>query len=232
MGAFLWRLNDMSDVQHINWKIIRESDLVKQALTHPSRAQTAGENPYNNQRLEFLGDSVLGLVIADMLYHMYPNEQEGDLARRLSALVCGERLVEVAHSIGLGETLILSESEEENNGRENPSNLEDACEALIGALYLDGGFDAAKQFIHQHWHDLAKSVNEPPKDPKTELQEWAQQRKLPLPEYEEINREGPAHAPEFTIKVSVANHGDAQATANSKKQAEREAAQALLAKIS
>lgn len=213
------------------WRDYRESDLVRQALTHPSCARINEQGPYNNQRLEFLGDSVLGMVIAEMLYHMYPAEQEGELARRFAGLVCGERLVEVARKIGLDQALILSDSEEENDGRNNPSNLEDACEALIGAIYLDAGFEAARQFIQQHWHGLAQSVIAPPKDPKTELQEWAQARGLALPKYELVDQQGPSHAPAFTISVAVNGKGSAEATASSKKLAEREAAAGLLAKL-
>lgn len=219
------------DLSNVTWEAFRESSLVHQALTHPSCAQKDGEVPFNNQRLEFLGDSVLGMVVAELLYHMYPNEQEGELARRFAGLVCGAQLVHVAREIGLDNALILSESEEENDGRNNASNLEDACEALIGAIYLDSGFEAAKQFILQHWHGLAQSVSEPPKDAKTALQEWAQARGLPLPNYRLIKEDGPSHAPEFTIEVSVKGRGNAQATASSKKAAEREAASLLLNKI-
>ncbi len=216
------------DKQAIDWKAFEGSSLVCQALTHPSCAQKRDDAPHNNQRLEFLGDSVLGMVIAEMLYEMYPAEQEGELARRFAGLVCGEQLVEIAYSIGLDKALILSESEEENDGRNNASNLEDACEALIGALYLEKGFELAKQFIAQHWYELAKSVSEPPKDPKTALQEWAQGRGLPLPMYQMLKEDGLSHAPEFTIEVSVKGGGAAQAVAGSKKAAEREAAKLLL----
>lgn len=213
------------------WHDFRASELVKQALTHPSCALKQGDVAYNNQRLEFLGDAVLGLVVAEMLYRLYPDEQEGELARRLSGLVCGERLVEIARSIGLGEALILSQSEEENDGRNNPSNLEDACEALIGAIYLDSGFDAARQFIEQHWSELAQSVAQAPKDPKTRLQEWAQGQGKPLPVYRLIDETGPSHAPSFTIEVSLPGFRAVSATASSKKMAERLAAEQLLEQI-
>ncbi|MAR56254.1 MAG: ribonuclease III [Rickettsiales bacterium] len=202
-----------------------------QALTHPSCAQKKDGLPFNNQRLEFLGDSVLGLLIAELLYTMYPDAPEGELARRFAALVCGETLVAVALSIGLDQALILSDSEEDNDGRHNPSNLEDACEAMIGALFLDGGYDMARQFVHRHWHELALKLNEPPKDPKTTLQEWAQKQGLPLPEYQVIETHGPSHAPVFTIEVTVEKRGSAQAQAKSKKAAERDAAAALLAQV-
>lgn len=217
--------------ENAEWHDFRESELMKLALTHPSCAKVKDGAPYNNQRLEFLGDAVLGMVVAEMLYQMYPQEQEGELARRLAALVCGSVLVTVAQQIGLGEALILSESEAQHDGRTNPSNLEDACEALIGALYLDGGMDAARQFIYQHWNELARSVTHAPKDPKTALQEWAQARGLPLPLYTVIHEEGPAHAPQFTVRVSVKANGEAEAIASAKRHAERDAAEKLLAML-
>lgn len=219
------------ELEGVRWERLRESPLVRQALTHPSRAEKQDGVPFNNQRLEFLGDAVLGLAVAELLYTMYPHEQEGDLARRFAALVCGECLVDVARTIGLGEALMLSDSEEENDGRRNPSSLEDACEALIGAIYLDAGFEAARGFVMQHWRHLAESLSEPPKDAKTALQEWAQGRGLPLPQYTLLREEGPSHAPLFTIEVSVQDQGRAEASAPSKKAAEREAAAALLARL-
>lgn len=221
-----------TDLPKVDWQQFRGSQLVRRALTHPSCAQKQDGVPMNNQRLEFLGDSVLGMVVAEILYEMYPAEQEGELARRFSGLVCGERLVQVAQAIGLDEALMLSDSEMDNGGRQNPSNLEDACEALIGAIYLEAGFDVARQFVRQYWYALAQSVSEPPKDPKTALQEWAQGRGLPLPTYTLLKEDGLSHAPEFTIEVSVKGKGSAAATAGSKKAAEREAAALLLHDLS
>lgn len=183
---------------------------------------------YNNQRLEFLGDRVLGLVIAEMLYHAYPEAREGDLAKRLAALVCGETLANVAKRIGLSECIILSDSELGTGGRGNVSNLEDVCEALIGAIYLDKGLEEARHFITQHWTPLLAGVHITPKDPKTALQEWAQAQGLGLPDYCEIGRSGPAHAPEFTIEVTVAGYSSAVGKATSKRAAEQLAAKALL----
>ncbi len=182
----------------------------------------------NNQRLEFLGDRVLGLVIAEMLYDAFPDAREGDLAKRLAALVCGEALAGVAQRIGLGEEMILSDSELGTGGRGNISNLEDACEALIGALYLDAGLEVAREFIVTHWTPLMASVHVPPKDAKTALQEWAQAQGLPLPEYCEVERSGPAHAPAFTIRVQVEGYPPGVATAASKRAAEQMAAKAVL----
>ena len=198
-------------------------ELYDLAMTHRG---VHGE--HNNQRLEFLGDRVLGLVVAEMLYDRFPEAREGDLAKRLAALVCKEALAGVAQRIGLGETIILSESELGTGGRGNISNLEDACEALIGALYLDSGLEAARQFILEHWTPLLAGVHTPPKDAKTALQEWAQAQGLPLPEYREVERQGPAHAPAFTIEVQVEGYASGIATAASKRAAEQMAARAVL----
>jgi ribonuclease-3 len=203
--------------------IFSNANLLAVALTHPS-----SNKKENNQRLEFLGDSVLGLVVAELLYTLFPNEQEGELARRHAALVRGETLTVIATDIGLGDALMMSNGEVTTGGRSNASNLEDAMEALIGALYLDGGLDAAKAFIIPRWTILAQQTLMPPKDAKTTLQEWAQARGLPIPVYTLTNQVGAAHAPEFTIEVQVEGYAPASATANAKRVAEQEAARLLL----
>lgn len=210
--------------------VFRQKELLGLALMHPSTAKQKDGVPYNNQRLEFLGDAVLGLLIAELLYSLYPNEPEGDLSRRQVALVNGGVLAEVAQQLSLGEYLNVSQSEADAGGRGLASNLEDACEALIGALYLDGGLEAVKPFITRFWEPLAKQNRTPPKDPKTALQEWAQARNLPLPAYVLVAETGPSHAPQFTIEVRLSAK-NAQATAGSKKQAERLAAESLLAML-
>lgn len=182
----------------------------------------------NNQRLEFLGDRVLGLVMARMLYTSFPDEREGELAMRLSALVCGTTIACVARQLGMGAWLILDDHEVRKGGRDNESNLIDACEALIGAIYLDQGIGAAEAFIHTHWHNLMHSLVRPPKDAKTALQEWVQARGLPLPLYHELSREGTAHDPLFTIEVQVEGVSPIRAIASNKKQAEHKAAQLML----
>ncbi|MFO1242023.1 MAG: ribonuclease III [Rickettsiales bacterium] len=202
-----------------------DAALLKSALTHRSLDKKA-----NNQRLEFLGDRVLGLVVCDMLYHAFPSEQEGELARRHAALVCKELVAEVASALQLGHYIILSSSEESSGGRNNISNLEDACEALIGAIYLDGGFAAAQDFIERMWRPRLESIAEPPKDPKTSLQEWAQARALGLPLYEIVTQTGPAHAPEFVIRVKL-DGKSSEATAASKRAAEQLAAKKLLDQV-
>lgn len=197
-------------------------DLLLLALTHRSLDGTP-----SNQRLEFLGDRVLGLAVAHMLFETFPGEQEGELARRHAGLVSKDALAEVAGSLNLGAALRMSESEAVAGGRKNPSHLEDACEALIGALYLDGGMEAAERFIETHWKPMLLSVKTPPKDPKTGLQEWAQARGMALPEYVEIARTGPDHAPEFEIEVRVGER-TARGMASAKRAAEQAAAARLL----
>lgn len=199
--------------------------LLAQALTHRS----LGEG--HNQRLEFLGDSVLGLLIAEMLYALYPNEAEGDLSKRLVSLVNGEKLAAIASTLGLGALLAMSASEEEQGGRQSRSNLEDACEAMLGAAYLDGGLEAARGIIARYWKPFAVDMKAPPQDPKTALQEWAQARSLPLPVYTVISADGPSHAPLFVIEVTVDGLTPARAEAGNKKLAERLAAQAMLASL-
>ncbi len=196
---------------------------LKQALKHPSMGGKT-----NNQRLEFLGDGVLGAVVARLLFELFPAEAEGALARRQAALVRSETLAAIAREIGLDEALVMTESEAAAGGRQNPTNLEDACEALLGALFMDGGYAAAEAFIMPRWLPLAKSVQAPPKDAKTTLQEWAQARGLPLPIYRVVSAEGPAHAPIFTVEVCVEGQEAASASAPSKKVAEQMAAEGLL----
>jgi len=204
----------------------RDAGLLTLALNHPSLGKTA-----SNQRLEFLGDAVLGLVVAEILYQLYPGEQEGELARRLAALVRGETLTEIANELKLGEAINMSASEAASGGRAAPSNLEDALEALIGALYLDGGLDAAKTFIATHWQERARNNSAAPKDAKTSLQEWAQARGLAVPVYNVVEQTGPAHAPSFTIEASVAGHTPQRASAASKRAAEQLAAAKLLTEL-
>ncbi len=201
--------------------------LLRQALTHSSGST---DRMRSNERLEFLGDRVLGLVVADMLYERFPDEEEGALARRHAALVQRESLARVSRGIGLPDHLILSMGEAETGGRENDSLLADACEAVIAALYLDGGLDAARDFVHAHWSALMEENPTPPKDAKTALQEWAQGRGKPLPSYREVSREGPDHAPTFTIEVSVEGLDPAIGTGSSKRLAAQAAAEAMLAR--
>lgn len=204
----------------------RDIKLLFRALTHPS---LAGQE--NNQRLEFLGDAVIGMVVARIIYDLFPHEQEGELARRQAGLVRGETLAKVAQEIGLGDALKIAVSETKSGGRGNLSNLEDALEALIGAIYLDGGIEAVEAFIVPRWIELASSVDSAPKDAKTALQEWAQGRGLPLPNYKIIETIGSAHAPIFTIEVKVQGFDSACAKAPSKRTAQQMAAEILLERL-
>ena len=203
-----------------------DADLLETALTHPS---VSGQHNY--QRLEFLGDRILGATIANRLYHRYPDMNEGDMALRFNDLVRRETLAQVAVKIGVGPFINLSPGEDDSGGRDKPAILADVCEALIGALYLDGGLESAQQFIHSNWDELVSNARTTQKDGKTTLQEWAQGRGLETPVYEEIKRTGPSHAPIFTIEVSLENGMTATGVGSSKREAEQEAADILCTQI-
>lgn len=200
--------------------------LLQAALTHPSVA-----GPVNYQRLEFLGDRVLGLVIAAWLYESFPQEPEGKLNRRFSALVRREALAEVAGETGLDGLIRLEAGAESEGARKLPAVLADVCEAVIGALYLDAGLAAAEAFVTAHWAARLKAGPAVYKDAKTTLQEWAQGRRLPLPAYRVAERRGPDHSPEFVVAVSVEGVGEAQAAGTSKRLAEQAAAAAMLERL-
>jgi ribonuclease-3 len=202
--------------------------LLRQAVLHRSAAPT-GDPGY--ERLEFLGDRVLGLVVTDMLMAAFPSEKEGALARRLAGLVRRESLADIARRLGLGQYIRLSRSEEECGGRDNDTILADVCEAIIGALYQDGGLEAARSFVQRHWSERLAAAIEPPRDAKTALQEWAQGRGLPLPVYRVISRTGPDHAPEFTVSVEVEGQASDRGTGASKRLAEQAAAICLFKRI-
>jgi len=205
-------------------------DLLEEALTHPSattRKSTRLGGGQDYDRLEFLGDRVLGLVIADHLLKTYPNADSGRLATRYNALVRRETLAMVAEQIDLGAHMRFARGERDSGGSAKPALLADACEAVIAALYLDGGLDAAARFIHQYWDKLAEELTTAPKDAKTRLQELAHARNAPAPVYRETDRSGPAHAPVFTIEVQVGTMGEASGKGSSKRVAEQIAAQAL-----
>lgn len=209
------------------------AELLREALTHPSVAsgQTRKKktsSPY--ERLEFLGDRVLGLVIAQWLYELYPNASEGELAKRHASLVNRDALKGVAMEIHLGDALHLAHGEEATASRKNLTTLSDAMEAVIGALYLDGGLEPAVRFIKRFWN-LSIHEAHTPADPKTALQEWAQGKGLPLPTYKVVAHSGPAHAPKFEIEVSVKGQPPLCAVGHSKREAEKTAAQALLERI-
>jgi len=204
--------------------------LLEQALTHPSlQPGSAGRGPY--ERLEFLGDRVLGLVVAEMLYNRFPGENEGALARRHAALVRRESLARIALQINLGPALSLSRSEEETGGRNNMGTLADACEAVLGAMYADGGLAPVAALISRLWTPLMAEMAAPPKDAKTALQEWAQARALGLPVYSTLSVEGPPHNPDFLIGVEIEGTAKASGRGPSKRAAEQAAATNLLEQL-
>ena len=171
---------------------------------------------------------MLGLIVADLLWRRFGEEPEGLLTRRHTHLVRRETLAQVAKSLSLGDYLILSRAEAAAGTAANPAILADACEAVIAAVYLDGGFEAATRFVRSRWEPLIDAMEGPPRDPKTALQEWAQARGLGLPHYELIATSGPDHAPLFTISATIAGREAATATASAKRAAEAGAAAALL----
>ncbi|MGK2870710.1 MAG: ribonuclease III [Alphaproteobacteria bacterium] len=202
----------------------RSSDLLPQALTHSS---ATGESSRNNERLEFLGDRVLALLVADLLLQHFPDASEGDLALRLNALVRRETCAAVALEVELGACLTLAPAEAASGGRDKPAILGDACEAVIGALYLDGGMAAARGFVEMRWTPRLTGLAAAPADAKSALQEWSQARKLGTPDYTVISRDGPDHAPVFVIEVQLPGHAPACGTGASKREAEQAAALAM-----
>ncbi len=218
----------VTELENVLGHAFQKAQLLEQALNHPSTARTRNDRKDSNQRMEFLGDRVLGLIIAKMLYEAFPDEEEGDMARRHTALVRRESLSRVAEVIGLAPFIDMASSEQDAGGRENPALLADACEAVIAAIYLDGGIDPADTFIRRYWQPLMAENTLPPQDAKTALQEYAQSQGLALPVYNEVSRSGPPHDPVFTIEARVKDAPPATATGNSKRVAEQAAAALLL----
>ena len=210
----------------LNYKFKDEQILIE-ALSHPS----INKSKKNYQRMEFLGDSILSMIISDRLYNFYKNDNEGDLAKRRAALVSGDSISKIASKIGLGEFIIMDSGEENLCGRTKLRNLENCFEAVVAAIYIDGGIDKAINFVRTHFDDLLTDTKIPPKDPKSALQEIAQKRGVALPIYKLINSTGPAHAPIYTIELEFISMLSVKATASSKKAAENLAAIEMLSII-
>jgi ribonuclease-3 len=202
--------------------------LLKRALTHAS-----ADAVISNERLEFLGDRVLGLIIAEKLHALFPDDAEGALALKFNALARGAACARAAEDAGLSEFIILAQSEKASGGRHKPAILSGACEAVIAALYLDGGMEAAKRFVETYWTGQFENLSADMRDAKTRLQEWAQARakNAPAPAYALIGREGPDHAPRFVVEVSVPGLDAERGEGGSKREAEQDAATRLLAKV-
>ena len=204
-----------------------DKSLLESALTHIS-ALSGKSRSGSYQRLEFLGDHVLGLVVSDMLFRAFVKADEGELSRRLADLVRKEACAEVARKIDLGAAIRLGASEANAGGRQRTAILADVCEALVGAVFLDGGYGAAAALVEQLWGERLRTPARPLRDPKTVLQEWAQARGLPTPSYREIARTGPHHDPEFLVAVDLAEFTPAEGVGRSKRAAEQAAAAAML----
>lgn len=207
--------------RHFIEDFITGNPIYKRALTLANHGRKA---PY--ERLEFLGDRVLGLILADMLYHYFPTETEGDWAMRFTILAQEKTLAEIARKIGIPEQLITPDEEL----RQNNSILSDVCEAVIAAIYLDQGLEKARRFIQTLWHPFLNQSHETIKDAKSALQEWAQKHKE-MPQYTVLSREGPDHAPRFTVEVNIPNYASFRASGSSKKEAEQEAAKQLFSTL-
>lgn len=198
----------------------------ERALTHGSHTRDTYE------RLEFLGDRVLGLVMAEWLFETFPAEPEGSLSKRLNALVTGAVCAEIARAIGVPHYLKLGKQARDDGAADSDNVLGDVVEALLGALYLEAGLEPARAFIHRAWGNRVRTHSAAPQHPKSALQEWAAAHNRKAPLYEIVDRSGPHHAPRFTIRVSINNLADATATGTSKQEAETAAAAALLEKLS
>ncbi len=204
----------------------KDSVYIQRALTHASAHHDSTGIDY--ERLEFLGDRVVNLIIADLLFNNFKDEKEGALAKRHTALVRTETLADIARDLNLGNFIILSDSERQAGGAQNDNILADIMESVTASIYLDGGYGHAMDFIKRVIGNRLHDMVEPPRDPKTTLQEWSQANNLGLPLYEMIDQSGPDHAPQFTVQVSLDGHVPQSATASSKKRAEKDAASAML----
>jgi ribonuclease-3 len=207
-----------------------DAAMLEIALTHISALKGARNRAGSYQRLEFLGDHVLGLVISDMLFRAFPKADEGELSRRLADLVRKETCAEIARAVDLGAAIRLGSSEANAGARTRLAILADVCEAVIGAVYLDGGYKAAEALVERLWKVRMSATAQPLRDPKTVLQEWAQARGLPTPVYREVARSGPDHNPVFRVAVTLPGFAPAEGSGRAKRGAEQAAAAAMLAR--
>lgn len=203
----------------------KDKTILQQALSHPSSKKNKEYS--DNERMEFLGDSILGFLISKKLYERFPKEPEGDLAKRKSAIVCKETLADIARYIELNENIIIGRGEEQSGGRENDANLENALEALIAAIFLDGGIAEAEDFVNRFFTDKILNMNEPPKDPKSQLQEYLQSLGKEVPEYKVKSIEGPSHEPLIEVELKIEDKTVIESS-SSKKKAEKKAAKKML----
>jgi ribonuclease III len=205
-----------------------DSGLLTTAITHVSALKPTRKRCDSYQRLEFLGDHVLGLIVSDMLYRSFPDADEGELSKRLADLVRKESCAEVAKALGLADDIKLGSVGAGAGARLRKSVLGDICEAVIGAVYLDGGYLAASAFVERNWTERMKKPRQPLRDPKTVLQEWAQGKGLPTPVYREVERTGPHHDPQFRVAVDLPGLAPAEGVGGSKRAAEKVAASVMI----
>jgi len=207
-----------------------DATLLDRALTHISALSGCVSRTGSYQRLEFLGDHVLGLAVSDLLYRAFPHAEEGELSRRLADLVRKETCAQVARAMDLGPAINLGAPDSRTDGRLRTTILADVCEALIGAVFLDGGYAPAAALVERFWRQRMLDPTGPLRDPKTFLQEWAQGRGMPAPSYREVERSGPDHDPQFRVAVELAGREPAEGRGRSKRAAEQAAAAAMLAR--
>jgi ribonuclease-3 len=205
-----------------------DPNLLVTAMTHVSALKPSRKRGESYQRLEFLGDHVLGLIVSDMLYRSFPNADEGELSKRLADLVRKESCADVAKSLGLADDIKLGAVGAGAGARLRKSVLGDICEAVIGAVFLDGGYAAANEFVEHNWTERMKKPRQPLRDPKTVLQEWAQGKGLPTPVYREVERTGPHHDPQFRVAVDLPGLAPAEGVGGSKRAAEKVAASVMI----
>jgi ribonuclease-3 len=217
---------DLKELEEILEYQFEDIHYLERAMTHSST-----NDDYNYQRLEFLGDRVLGLIMADALFREFKKENEGGLAKRHTALVQGATCFEMGQKINIGDFIILSNSEKEAGVHLNENIIADVVEAMIGAIYVDGGYEEAQRVVLKLWGNIIKTLEKAPQDPKTELQEWVQARNLDLPIYEIIDKQGPDHAPKFVIQLKIDGFDFVTAEGTSRRQTEKMAAKMMLKKL-
>jgi ribonuclease-3 len=220
---------NLSKLEKIIGYTFIDDTLLEQALIHASCSIMEDGQPFNNERMEFLGDRILNFCVSNVLYHKFPDESEGALSKRHASLVQQATLAKVAKEMGLGEFLSLGKGEESSGGRQKPSILSDAVEALTAAIYLDSNMESAQKFVEKFIPDEVNA--DLLKDPKSRLQEWLQSHKQPLPTYKILTTSGKAHARTFKIEVVTQSHGTAVGKGETKRQAQQNAAKELLQKI-
>jgi ribonuclease-3 len=221
-------MTELTDLEEKIGYHFNDQGLLNQALTHSS-TEVSFHQSY--ERLEFLGDRVLGLIVANLLYKSFPNESEGDLAKRLSFLVNSSILAEIATNLSVHLYVISALPEHFSKTEKKESIASDVCEALIAALYLDGGLPIASRFVETHWRPLLERIPDPPHDPKSQLQEWSQKHLQRLPKYRLAEKTGPDHNPMFTIELSIDPYGTTSGKGSSVRKAEKEAAAEMLKRI-